>query len=47
MTKIRAAQIATEAGVDTDAINGTHDNLYGMLEGRDIGTLFCAKEKTK
>ncbi len=48
MTKIRAAQIATEAGVDTYVINGTPcDNLYGMLEGRDIGTLFCAKEKTK
>lgn len=48
MTKIRAAQIATEAGVDTYIINGTPcDNLYAMLEGRDIGTLFCAKERAK
>lgn len=45
-TKIAAAKIATAAGVDTYIINGTPcDNLYAMLEGRDIGTLFCAKEE--
>ena len=42
-TKLRAAQIATKAGVDTYIINGTPpDNLYALMEGRDIGTLFCA-----
>ena len=47
-TKIRAAQIATAHGVDTYVINGTPcDNLYALLEGRDIGTLFCAKEENK
>lgn len=44
-TKIHAAKIATAYGVDTYVINGTPcDNLYALLEGRDIGTLFCAKE---
>ena len=46
-TKLRAAKIATAAGVDTYVINGTPcDNLYALLEGRDLGTLFCAKEET-
>lgn len=45
-TKIAAAKIATAAGVDAYIINGTPcENLYAMLEGRDIGTLFCAKEE--
>ncbi len=45
-TKIHAAKIATAHGVDTYVINGTPcDNLYALLEGRDIGTLFCAKEE--
>lgn len=43
-TKLNAAKLATAAGVDTYIINGTPcDNLYTLLEGRDIGTLFCAK----
>lgn len=47
MTKLNAAKIATAAGVDTYVINGTPaDNLYALLEGADIGTLFCAKEKS-
>lgn len=47
MTKLNAAKIATVAGVDTYVINGTPaDNLYALLEGADIGTLFCAKEKS-
>lgn len=46
-TKLRAAKIATAAGVDAYVINGTPcDNLYALLEGRDLGTLFCAKEET-
>lgn len=46
-TKLHAAKIATAHGVDTYVINGTPcDNLYALLEGRDIGTLFCAKEVT-
>lgn len=45
-TKLHAAQIATAAGVDTYVLSGTPcDNLYALLEGRDIGTLFCAKEE--
>ena len=45
-TKLRAAQIATAAGVDTYVLSGTpSDNLYALLEGRDIGTLFCAKKE--
>ena len=45
-TKLRAAQIATAAGVDTYVLSGTPcDNLYALMEGQDIGTLFCAKEE--
>ena len=47
-TKLRAAQIATKAGVDTYIINGTPpDNLYALMEGRDLGTLFCATKEER
>ncbi|MHC1787532.1 MAG: glutamate 5-kinase [Christensenellales bacterium] len=40
-TKLRAAQIATHAGIDTWIINGTPaDNIYRVLEQGDIGTIF-------
>jgi glutamate 5-kinase len=40
-TKLRAAEIAGEAGISTVIINGTPpDNLYLALEGADIGTIF-------
>lgn len=42
-TKIRAAEIATEAGVETYVINGTPPgNIYRLLDGEDIGTHFKA-----
>ena len=40
-TKLRAAEIAMEAGISACIINGTPaDNLYLALEGKDIGTCF-------
>ena len=45
-TKLRAAKLATAAGADTYIINGAScENLYTLLEGRDIGTLFCAAKE--
>ncbi len=43
-TKIRAAQIATEAGIDMMIIQGENPELlYDALDGQEIGTLFYAK----
>ncbi len=40
-TKLHAAQIATQAGIDTWIINGRPaDNIYKVLERQDIGTYF-------
>lgn len=40
-TKILAAQIATCAGINTIVANGDKmDNVYDILEGKDIGTWF-------
>jgi len=40
-TKIVAAQIATCAGINTIVANGDKmDNVYDILEGKDIGTWF-------
>lgn len=45
-TKLRAADIATQAGISTYIINGTPaDNLYLALEGEDIGTVFEGKRQ--
>lgn len=45
-TKLRAADIATQAGITTYIINGTPaDNLYLALEGEDIGTVFEGKRQ--
>ena len=46
MTKVHAAQIATEAGVDTYVICGrdAHD-IYRLMDGARIGTHFCARRK--
>ena len=42
-TKIVAAEIATEAGITTAIIDGsTPENLYNLLAGEDIGTIFPA-----
>lgn len=40
-TKVRAAEIATQAGIRTRIINGIPaENIYLALEGADIGTVF-------
>ncbi len=48
VTKLHAAQIATEAGIDTIVMNGSDpEEIYKLLDGRQIGTLFKAKEAKK
>ena len=43
-TKLSAARIAMEAGCDMVISNGSRmEDLYGIVEGRDIGTRFVAK----
>lgn len=45
-TKVHAAEIATLAGIDTLVINGTPpQNIYKVLEGESIGTIFKAVKK--
>ena len=47
-TKIRAARIATEAGIDMIIANGKEPNvLYDIVEGKPIGTRFVSKEAKK
>ncbi len=42
-TKLQAAQIATEAGIDTVVMNGQDaENIYRILEGHQVGTFFVA-----
>ena len=46
VTKLRAAQIATEAGCDMIIANGEHpDVLYDIMDGREVGTRFVAGGK--
>lgn len=41
ITKLNAAQIAMEAGIDMAILNGRNpDSLYDLLEGKKIGTYF-------
>ena len=43
-TKLSAARIAMDAGCDMVITNGARpEDLYGIVEGRDIGTRFAAK----
>ena len=43
ITKIEAADIATREGIVTAIIDGSDpDNLYRLLDGEAIGTVFCA-----
>ena len=45
-TKLHAAKIATEAGIDMVIANGQDPAvLYDIVEGKVIGTRFAAKEK--
>ena len=40
-TKLQAAKLATEAGIDVVIINGgAPENLYQLMDGRQIGTWF-------
>lgn len=46
VTKIRAAELACSHGIDTYVIDGREpENIYALLEGRDIGTRFVAKRQ--
>ena len=45
VTKLRAAHLATEAGIDMVIANGARpENLYDILEGRPVGTRFIGRE---
>lgn len=45
-TKLKAAQIATEAGIDMVIANGDNpEALYALLEGKSIGTRFVGRSK--
>lgn len=47
-TKIRAARIATEAGIDMIIANGKEPNvLYDIVEGKPVGTRFVSREVKK
>ncbi len=44
ITKLHAAQIATSAGIDTVVMNGSDpEDIYKLIDGRQIGTLFKAQ----
>ena len=46
-TKLRAAQIAMDAGIDMVITNGeTPEKLYDIFDGKSIGTRFVGKEHT-
>lgn len=45
VTKIQAAALATEAGIDTIVMNGSDPaNIYKVLDGHQAGTFFVAKK---
>ena len=45
-TKLQAAKIATSARIDTVIINGeSPENVYKILDGEKIGTLFVSRKK--
>ena len=45
-TKVSAAKIATEKGIDVIITNGDHPEvLYDILEGKPVGTRFLGEEK--
>ena len=44
--KLKAAQLATTAGIDMIITNGENpENLYALLEGKTIGTRFIGKKR--
>jgi len=45
-TKLNAAQIATENGIDMVIMNGKNPNLlYDLFDNKPVGTLFLAKQR--
>ena len=43
-TKLNAAELALDAGIDMVITNGAHpEQLYDIVEGKDVGTRFSAK----
>ncbi|NMP38102.1 MAG: glutamate 5-kinase [Clostridiales bacterium] len=45
VTKLLAAQYATAAGISTVVMNGeAPDEIYRLLDGRQVGTFFAAKK---
>lgn len=45
VTKINAAQIVLESGISMAIANGCRpDNIYDIIDGKDVGTLFIGKE---
>ncbi|MBQ8514839.1 MAG: glutamate 5-kinase [Ruminococcus sp.] len=47
-TKINAAKIATEAGIDMVIMNGRNpEKLYDLFENQGVGTLFMANHKSE
>lgn len=46
ITKLHAAKFACQAGIPTVILNGSDiSDIYRVLEGRQIGTMFCAKKQ--
>ena len=46
VTKLHAAQIAMDAGIDTIVMNGAApENIYKALDGKQIGTFFTGKKE--
>lgn len=44
-TKLSAAQLVTDAGIDMIIANGARlENLYDIMDGKSVGTLFKAKK---
>jgi glutamate 5-kinase len=44
-TKVKAAKLITEKGIDLAIINGKNPSaLYELFDGKEIGTVFTAKE---
>ena len=45
-TKLQAAKLVTEAGIDMVITNGANPQaLYDVVEGKEVGTRFLKKEK--
>lgn len=46
VTKVHAAQIATQAGIPTVVMNGSApQELYKLIDSRQCGTFFCAQNE--